>query len=279
MNNSIALCLFLFCQCLFAKDIIVLIPGAFSTGNEIYLSELSPLFNVVGQEKYFQHFQKKLEQKGHRTFVCPKVKHKDKWSIEKRAVECQKNILSHLELYPKDRFHLLGHSTGGLVARKILESIPTAIFVKSVTTIATPHYGSHIADFLHDEYINGKTLSHFIEFAGLTAVKKNYLPELRTEKYRLPYGENLLNPLSVPIYSISNYKGNIYHTLLGATGALIPELNDGVIESSSMIYGIHLGDIKADHMESVCILYTKYSRGCKLALKLIFNHFENLGVN
>ena len=139
MIRSLLILLFIFSNSLLAKDTIVLIPGAFSSGDQIYLSELSPLFNVFKQEEYFKHLHKKLLKKGYPTFVCLKKDFLDKWTIAKRAHQCEKDIKTYLEESPQSRFHLIGYSAGGLVGRKILESIETSLYIDSVTTISTPN--------------------------------------------------------------------------------------------------------------------------------------------
>ena len=41
--------------------------------------------------------------------------------------------------------HVVGHSLGGLVARRVAQSEGTAVRVDTLVTIATPHRGSHVA--------------------------------------------------------------------------------------------------------------------------------------
>ncbi|WP_435005717.1 alpha/beta fold hydrolase [Tundrisphaera lichenicola] len=52
-----------------------------------------------------------------------------------------------LEAFPDEPVHLIGHSMGGLDARALLADPSWRGRILSLTTIATPHLGSSIADF------------------------------------------------------------------------------------------------------------------------------------
>jgi pimeloyl-ACP methyl ester carboxylesterase len=43
------------------------------------------------------------------------------------------------------RVHLVGHSLGGLVARRVAQCVGPAVEVETLVTVATPHRGSHAA--------------------------------------------------------------------------------------------------------------------------------------
>lgn len=52
-----------------------------------------------------------------------------------------------LEAYPDEPVHVIGHSMGGLDARHLISDPAWKGRIRSLTTIATPHLGSGIADF------------------------------------------------------------------------------------------------------------------------------------
>jgi triacylglycerol lipase len=64
--------------------------------------------------------------------------------VARRARKLGEQIL---EAFPDEPVHLIGHSMGGLDARELISDPAWAGRVLSLTTIATPHLGSGIADF------------------------------------------------------------------------------------------------------------------------------------
>jgi triacylglycerol lipase len=98
-------------------------------------------------------------------------------SIEKRARFLGRRIA---ELAPNDGspIHLVGHSSGGLDARVLLspsslpDLAPVRARVRSLTTLATPHYGTPLADYF--TRVEGQKLlrlfgllsTHSVRFAG-----------------------------------------------------------------------------------------------------------------
>jgi hypothetical protein len=178
---------------------------------------------------------------------------------------------------------------GGLVARKIINSFVMSRLISSVTTISTPHKGSVLANYAIENSKEESVVGSFIRLIEFTPLKRKYIAQLAITGNRNAYSESLTNRFRVPIYSISNYKTNIYNGPLGVTSKIIAKeskkysnrssQNDGIIETSSMIYGKHLGKIKADHMESACVLYTRHSRGCKRLLGLLVPHLKSITVD
>jgi triacylglycerol lipase len=64
--------------------------------------------------------------------------------VARRAKKLGEQIL---EAFPNEPVHLIGHSMGGLDARQLIADPAWKGRVLSLTTIATPHLGSGIADF------------------------------------------------------------------------------------------------------------------------------------
>lgn len=87
-----------------------------------------------------------------------------------RARAIGEEILSYKKvLEGSSRIHLIGHSTGGLDACELVSGMPEYCRplqgkVVSITTIATPHYGTPLADFF--DWIGAQRLIEFIGVAG-----------------------------------------------------------------------------------------------------------------
>lgn len=90
---------------------------------------------------YFRGIPEALRAAGNRVLVSrvhPTA------SIEFRARRLGYRIQTHL---PDERVHIIAHSMGGLDARRLLEEPGWRDRILSLTTIATPHLGTIIADF------------------------------------------------------------------------------------------------------------------------------------
>ena len=260
----------------FAESYIVLIPGAASSGDQISVRGLSPVFGPIKEGEYFKFLNKSLKKSGYKTITCPKLKDQDTRDIDQRAKDCRNYLVGFILKKPQIKFHLIGHSMGGLVARKLIDNRLFSRFIKSVTTISTPHQGAELANLAIDNAKKNSLVGHFVRLIEFTPNKRKYLNQLKITDGRSLYSDQLKNPRRIPVYSISNYKTNYYNGPLSISERYISQRNDGIIETSSMIFGKHLGTIQADHMESGCVLYTKKSKGCKKVLKLLLTHLSHL---
>lgn len=73
-------------------------------------------------------------------------------------------LYNQLRNFGHNRYHIIGHSQGGLDARYVLENYPSV--VASVTTIGTPHRGSKVADKLTMSFTRGTWMESFANFLG-----------------------------------------------------------------------------------------------------------------
>jgi triacylglycerol lipase len=90
---------------------------------------------------YFRRIPRLFEVAGNRVLVSkvPPISR-----IERRARVLGDRIRS---VFGGEPVHLIGHSMGGLDARALLASEGNSGLILSLTTIATPHLGSALADF------------------------------------------------------------------------------------------------------------------------------------
>jgi len=82
-------------------------------------------------------------------------------SIEQRALKLAKDIEAHAN---GRSVNIVAHSMGGLDARYMISQLkPKGVDVKSLVTVATPHHGSAVADYVIDE-IGPQNLSRLYAF-------------------------------------------------------------------------------------------------------------------
>jgi len=286
LKNLLLLFLF-FSTSSFAKETrIILIPGAASSGDQVWVKGMGLIFDPFHLTKYFKNLESILIENGYKVTTCPKTKDQDSRGSIARAQDCL-NLLSTLK--PKTNFHIIGHSMGGIVGRQILHLNKNKLNIKSLTTISTPHKGSALANFALDKYKAKGIIASALKVMEFTPDKKIYLKEMKMYKRGSRYLRNIRNPYKVPVYSISSYKYFSYFDLLYTPGRFLEKeminifatknidlRSDGIVPTSSMIYGKHLGVIYADHIESACLLFTKYSRGCEEMLNIMIPHLSRL---
>ena len=90
---------------------------------------------------YFRGIPAILQSAGNRVLV---TRVHPTAGVARRARKLGEQIL---EAFPDEPVHLIGHSMGGLDARELIADPSWKGRVLSLTTIATPHLGSSIADF------------------------------------------------------------------------------------------------------------------------------------
>ena len=90
---------------------------------------------------YFRGIPEALTEAGNRVLVTrvPAI-----GSVDARAARLAEQIL---EAFPDEPVHLIGHSMGGLDARRLLADPSWRKRVLTLTTVGTPHLGSALADF------------------------------------------------------------------------------------------------------------------------------------
>jgi triacylglycerol lipase len=90
---------------------------------------------------YFRGIPEALRASGNRVLVTrvPPIA-----GVEKRAKRLGEQIV---RAFGDEPVHLIGHSLGGLDARRLIADVEWQRRVLSLTTIGTPHLGSFLADF------------------------------------------------------------------------------------------------------------------------------------
>lgn len=253
---------------------IVLIPGAASSGNKIHIKYATGLLATIHQQEYFEHLETFLSNQGHEVHICPKFEDNDSRSISLRADDCSKYITAK-KLTTK-KLNIIGHSMGGLVARKLANRHNN---IQSILTISTPHYGTTLANFITNEKFENSFITKASQALDFNPHKKKYITELTTDAMLNFNRKTPMNP-KTSYYSISNSRAYFYHFPLYLTSFALSEYlnyfpdnlkveNDGIVNTNSMILGRHLGEVEADHLESACIFTGQITKSCQKIKELV----------
>ncbi len=166
-------------------------------------------------------------------------------TIEERARELGEKIDAK---YPGQRVNIIAHSQGGLDSRYLITTLGWGDRVASLTTISTPHRGTHLADVALG-VIPGFANDIIDWICELFGMDWDGLYELTHE-----YVVDEFNPANpddpdVAYYSFNGNGDNMFfalaptHYILG----LYEGCNDGVIGCDSSIYAEYMGEIPEDH--------------------------------
>jgi len=106
-------------------------------------------FRVMGYGRvhigeYFRGVAKHLRQRGYEV-LTPYVGLTN--SVPARARRLREQIL---ERFPSGKVNIIAHSLGGLDSRYMINHLEMSDRVASLTTVATPHRGSYVADWVYE---------------------------------------------------------------------------------------------------------------------------------
>lgn len=209
---------------------------------------------------------------------------------EVRAEAVAKQIDTILKNTGKAKVNLVGHSQGGLDARVLASPNGLAYGdrIASVTTIATPHRGSRVADAVLGSLsglppsVVDQITSDFLSIVQRTAYELDTDPKLRAQLTMLSerYMTDVFNPKYVddPNVLYMSYGGrtNMRTGILACADAVYPndptdvdvpqaslaatawfleegrlEVNDGMVTVASSKWGVFQQCVPADHLKEV----------------------------
>jgi triacylglycerol lipase len=188
----------------------------------------------------FSSLRELLQQRGFRV-LFPQVGPTS--SVAHRAQQLREQICR----WTQEPINLIAHSMGGLDARYLITHLGMAERVRSLTTIATPHHGTWLADWFLDNYRRRIPLLPALELLGLDlsgfadcrpaacAAFNARTPDAPGVRY-FSFGG------AVPLEQL--------HPLLRRPGSLLAAVegpNDGMVSVASAHWGEYLGTLAADH--------------------------------
>ena len=185
--------------------------------------------------------------------------------IEVRARSWTRIITELSQQYSIPKFNVIAHSMGGLDMRYALAHLGIGEKVASLTTIATPHKGTYLADFVHNTPgALSERIGDIVDwFADNVYVKERNdafgSVEQLTRKYvQEHFNPNTPNPMAIPIFSYSAAVGkgtqNSLNPVFLFQNNLIHEkegLNDSFVSVESAQWGEHLGTIQLSHLNQI----------------------------
>jgi triacylglycerol lipase len=175
---------------------------------------------------YFNGIHALYSRLGH-DVICPSVA--PLGSIAHRASQLEAQILARWPTDDGVKIGLLAHSMGGLDCRRVLQANPgLARRVKSLVTVATPHYGSPVADaVLHPHFPGLPLLAPTL--GQLFANDTGALADLQTRAHLQDADVAGVAYRCVGCDMAPTHPRSIVFTLTSALGAFHANANDGVV--------------------------------------------------
>lgn len=167
-------------------------------------------------------------------------------SVELRAQRLAGRIL---RAFPDEQVHIIGHSMGGLDARRLLAEDVWRDRVLSLTTIGTPHLGSYLADFAK---LRVGRVYRLLQRMMLDPTGFVDITRLSARRFHRRYPQ----PTDLPCFSVAGVPPPEEVTWpLQRLHAVLSELegpNDGLVPvSSAQAFGTPLCPWPADHLRQM----------------------------
>jgi len=185
--------------------------------------------------------------------------------IEIRAEAWVKLVDQVLEQTGAGKLNIVAHSMGGLDMRYAISKLDIADKVESLTTVASPHRGTSLAEFaLKAPSVLREKFVDFFDWVG-----NNIYPQIKSDalgpvgQLTRDYVQNEFNPntpdaegvvyysysaavgegTDQPIHPITRYQNKFIYDKEGP--------NDGFVSVESALWGKHLGTIDISHLEQM----------------------------
>jgi triacylglycerol lipase len=192
-------------------------------------------------------------------------------SIEDRAHDWIRHISTILEMTGAKQVNVIAHSMGGLDLRYAISKLGLGSRVKSLTTVATPHRGSSLAEL----GLNTPTLLRDMLSGVFNWLGTNMYPSMNSDVIAALKDLTRSHICDTFNPSVTDFKDTHYLSWSAAVGkgtnesinsVLIPlnryifekeGINDGFISNDSAIWGDYLGQINLSHTEQIHLNLTR----------------------
>ncbi|MEX0723225.1 MAG: alpha/beta fold hydrolase [Gracilimonas sp.] len=194
--------------------------------------------------------------------------------IETRAENWVRLIEQFCKDHGYEKVNVVTHSMGGLDMRCALSKMNIADKIKSLTTIATPHHGSSLADLvLKAPELLTEKLSLVFDWFGNNVYPKTKSDALGSlEQLTCSYVKEVFNPEHPDVDSVSYYS---YSAAVGkgTEHSINPVLkfqnsqifdkegeNDAFVSTKSAKWGTHLETVPLSHLSQMHLQMNKDSK-------------------
>lgn len=195
-------------------------------------------------------------------------------SIETRARNWVRLINKVCDDYGFEKLNVIAHSMGGLDMRFALSHLDITDKIASLTTVATPHHGTFLADLiLKTPEIITEKLSDIVDWFGNSVYPREKSEVLNSvEQLCRNYIQKEFNPKTPDIedfpyfsYSAAVGKGTDYSInpvfMFQNTQIFAKEdINDSFVSVESAQWGEHIGTIPLSHMNQINVQVSKENR-------------------
>ena len=188
-------------------------------------------------------------------------------TVAERAKMWKDRINVILEQTGADKVNLIAHSMGGLDARYLISKLNQHQSIASLTTIATPHRGSSIAEIVLEQPDRVQEwVKDAANWLGEHAMENSTTDFQRAIQNLTPSAlEDTFNP------QVLDHADVLYRSFAGSAGkgtlrSINPLLrpfnsliyaregvNDGLVSVTSAKWGTYEGEIEADHAQQIGI--------------------------
>src|SRR5262249_25581530 len=158
-------------------------------------------------------------------------------------VELRDQILK----WTDEPINLIAHSMGGLDCRRLITHLGMAHRVASLTTVATPHRGTHVADWFCANFQHRFPLLLTLEALGMNIdgfrdCKTNFCTSFNDSTPNHPDVRYFSYGASVSPQRLTPMLRRTWQILSPVEGA-----NDGLVSVQSAHWGEYLGTLSVDH--------------------------------
>lgn len=195
-------------------------------------------------------------------------------SIETRAKNWVRLINKICDEHGFEKVNVVAHSMGGLDMRFALTHLDIADKVASLTTVATPHHGTFLADLiLKTPEIITEKLSDIVDWFGNSVYPREKSEVLSSvEQLCRNYVQEEFNPNTPNLkhfpyfsYSAAVGKGTDYsiNPVFMFQNTQIygkEDINDSFVSAKSAQWGEHLGTIPLSHMNQINVQVSKENK-------------------
>jgi len=254
VNRSIhiILIIILFSNCQTQKGIIQ--HAACATKYPILLVHGVAFRDDVPLVKYWSHLPKVLKKNGAKVFLANQDAYN---SHVENALQLRERVIEILHETGAEKLNIIAHSKGGIESRYMISKLGMADKVASLTTLATPHRGSYIADTLISWLTKKEWLEkaiHSLHFYARIIGDKNPDALISAKNLTISYMQNFNHSVpNAPQVYYQSYGGCISADypiwLVRLQQKILFEKegeNDGIVSFNSYQWGNFKGIVKSD---------------------------------